>query len=1056
MSAGVATSTTNDEGDKDVDDDDDKKKDKHKKDNKRKRRHSKRKGKNKRRKKKKKKSLKKRLIKLIKKPFKYARSSIRCSTIAFFILVYIVTLGLFGAMEVHMFNVLQRNDFKACDIDVNRVTRSIKDDASKLSDILKCYSVWDQTVEVIDGLAAGDTTAFDKWYADNFLWNGEWSNTTHNILVLYDANHTFLFGDYHVPDRTIQATQELGDLPEYFKGSASRDFSQAELGLTAEGRYCGIVKPPGSNNTLILCHHPVFHNSMEHSDSHGYILMALDMLPRAGRYADETGGCVSIWEDNNNNSSRSPDSAEAFSRLDPGSIGPGGDWVGQIFHKRYLTEEIDAQGRETGTLRVCTETPKFEETKRVASSFFRFRNGGPLLRVDHPAAMEGYGRPAITTFSMVVIFAFMLFIIIMLVYLDYVVLRRISSLSAFLDSLSKDATVERQDILEAHKLENDPDLAANASSSSAKASKRSGNNSERHSHTNNSRHSVATDTDTDTDSETDTDTSSTTTTSTSTTTTTSTTASTATSNSSSSRVNSVASSESTVAGATGTSGSSATTTTTNTITNTTATTPTSTSTSVSSESENSSGGSSGNKYDKVAQVQKTVNSNIDTLKADITTANISIRRERRWRRRYTHALRLMNLWCGRKDIFPGLRSRDRPPGSTTPTAADAADDADSTTNTTTAATTTTTTTASSNVADDARLQASTTTGIGTGANGSRGYEDMSVDDVLAHPIAMEFLKVHSRFEESQENIFFLLDVTWLQELERLEEVESDLVKRAQMHDTVVSVADHIVKRYIAKGAPQEINISSESMSIVRKLSGSYSKGMFAKAIYDVKMMTSMDVLSRFKHTPAFLAMSEALDVETYDMMSSAAAVASQKKAKERNNSDATGPGIANSSISAGEIQVSAPGSGERGGGDLRSDAYGDSDDEEEDNNDEFNDFEEDDEDNDDNNISKIDKPFRSTFRLMNAIADGAYKPSSAGAGAATSASLFSSADGAESALSDTASTRSAESRSARNAKAAVIPSRNAGSSSLAHYHQQQPSYSSNESLGTKKKSKGKK
>ena len=685
---------------------------------------------------------------------------------------------------------------------------------------------------------------------------------------------------------------------------------------------------------------------------------------------------------------------------------------------------------------MCTDTPGFKESEKTASAFFRFRNGGPLLRVDHPAAMESYGGLPAGVFYVMIIVLFFVFTVVLLVYLDYVILRRISSLSAFLNGLSKNVTTERQDILEAHNLENDPDLAANVSSKASKRDAPGGGGDGRHSRAASSRHSVATDSAGDAESETDDTSSSSTTsttntsTSTSTTTTTTTTTSTATS---SSRINSVASSESTVTGITGTSGSSA-----NTNTNTTSTT-----TSSSSENENSTGGSSsGNKYDKVAQVQKAMNSNIDVLKADITTANVNVKRERRWRRRYTHALRIMNLWCGRKDVFPGLRGRDRPPGSTTTTAADLADYDDDDDDEGAvprgagagSGSTGATTTAASNI-DDGRSQMDLNTGIG--ANGGHGYEDMSVDDVLEHPIAMEFLKVHSRFEESQENIFFLLDATWLQELEKLEEVESDPVKKAQLHDTVVSVADHIVKRYIVKGAPQEINISSESMSIVRKLSGTYSKGMFAKAIYDVKMMTSMDVLSRFKHTTAFLAMSEALDVESYDMMSSAAAVASQKKAKEHKGSTASGPGIANSSISAGEIQVSAPGSGERGGGDLRSDAYGNSDDEEEDNNDDF----EEDEDNDNNDANKIDRPFRSTFRLMNAIADGAYRPS----GASTSSSSMFSSDGAESTPSDTASIRSAGSRGTRGTRATVVPARNTSSSSLVQ------STSSKEALISKKK-----
>ena len=317
----AATTAANNNSNNNNNDDDDGKKDKHKKDKKKRDKKKRKKGKKRKgnKKRRKKKSLKKRIVKLIKKPFKYAKTSIRCTTIIFFILAYIVTLGTFDVITNKMIKKFRGNDFKACDIDVNRVTRSIGVDSAKLSVILKRYSVWDQTVKAIDGLAAGDTTEFDKWYAENFVWNGVWINTTHNIVALYDANSTYLFGDYHVPNGTIQATQKLGTVPEYFKTV------KWDLSSVASSSYCGVTKPQGSNATMIMCLHPVFHNTWKDTTIRGYILMTLDLLPRVARYADEIAGCVSMWEDNGEDS-RSPDSADVFDTLEAGHISVSGNW----------------------------------------------------------------------------------------------------------------------------------------------------------------------------------------------------------------------------------------------------------------------------------------------------------------------------------------------------------------------------------------------------------------------------------------------------------------------------------------------------------------------------------------------------------------------------------------------------------------------------------------------------------------------------------------------------------------------------------------------------------
>ena len=957
---------------KDVYPEDGDKKKKRKKDKRRKRK-GKRKGK-----KKKKKSLKRKFVKKMRNFARFALTSIRFATSVFFFALFVVSVLLMLGLALGVLNHLRNSDFEACDIDVDRVTRSIYDDLDKLSDLLTRYSRWDSTVNVLEEFEKGNRAPFEEWYTANFIWDGEWSTTQgHNLLGLYSLNHTCIYADYHPSVNFTQSSVEA-DVADYFlynMSSALSAMSKASKGDKDDGRLCMVVVPQGTNRSMIICQHAVVSNTKLNDKPHGYIIMAVDLQSRLPRYTKEIFGCISIWDDP---TQLTPDNEDALGSLKPAGIAQDGTWGGDTFHKHYKTDELRDVVTSSGTVRTCAEVSKFEEKNNAVGSYILFPNRlpghspGPLLRVDHPAAMEDYAKAPMTILTMIALVLFFVFAVVLLVYLDIVVLRRISSLSKFLDSLTKEASKERQEILETHKIYDDDVDMGNMSSKASKKDAPGGLASSRHSSNMNRGRSNShiEDSDDSDDTSTSTSTNSTSTTSTnstSTSTTTTNTSTTSTTSTTSSKAVSVMSSESTVTGTTTTSGSSTGTTTT------------------SSESGDSggNGSSSGNKHDEVLKVQKSVKTNIDSLKDDITAANISIKNERHWRRRNMHALRLMNMWCGRKDIFPGLRGKDKPATSSTPTPGAEGEE-------------------NPNVIpkDEA----------------NRGYEDMSVDDMLARPIAMEFLKVHSRFEDSQENIFFLLDVTWLQELERLEEVESDPMKRAQMHDMIVSVADHIVKRYIVQGAPQEINISSESMSIVRQLSGTYSKNMFAKAIYDVKMMTSMDVLSRFKHTPAFLAMSEALDVETYDMMSAVVRKKSgnvQRRSSlngSSNNLSSSGGGGA---VSTGEIQVSAPGS-ERSSADIRSDAFGDSDDEED-----INEFEDDDEDNDNNSITNIDKPFRNTFRLMCAIADGTHKPNTGQS--SLTGSIFSSVDTGSLSDSDGNSIKSSTGkRSARGTKATAM------------------------------------
>jgi len=133
-----------------------------------------------------------------------------------------------------------------------------------------------------------------------------------------------------------------------------------------------------------------------------------------------------------------------------------------------------------------------------------------------------------------------------------------------------------------------------------------------------------------------------------------------------------------------------------------------------------------------------------------------------------------------------------------------------------------------------------------------------LDDLLANPLAIEFLKSHCETDRTLENLWFLLDVSWVDELEKAREREESADKRKQIHEVTVNAANAIISRYIGPDAPQMINISSATQKRLREKEGAYERGMFSAAVTEVKMMLNTDILPRFQKSPAYAAMSEAL------------------------------------------------------------------------------------------------------------------------------------------------------------------------------------------------------
>jgi len=209
--------------------------------------------------------------------------------------------------------------------------------------------------------------------------------------------------------------------------------------------------------------------------------------------------------------------------------------------------------------------------------------------------------------------------------------------------------------------------------------------------------------------------------------------------------------------------------------------------------------------DEIGNLKRIMEQNAQGLRKRLEAVNDCIKIEQQKTIHHKQAMQLLNLWCGRKDYFPGLRPN---------------------------------------------------------AMQLRYEPTRSLDDLLANPLAIEYLKSHCDSDRTLENLWFLLDVSWLQELETAEDKEEDAQKRKQIHDVCTSCALTILSRYIAVNAPQQINISAATFKSLRDKGDVYERGMFEGAVGEVKLMLNTDILPRFQKSTAYSAMSETLYIDS--------------------------------------------------------------------------------------------------------------------------------------------------------------------------------------------------
>ena len=209
--------------------------------------------------------------------------------------------------------------------------------------------------------------------------------------------------------------------------------------------------------------------------------------------------------------------------------------------------------------------------------------------------------------------------------------------------------------------------------------------------------------------------------------------------------------------------------------------------------------------EEIENLRHDMEQNALALRKRLDAVDDSIRTEQQKIIRQKQAVQLLNLWCVRRDFFPGLR----PFESQLP------------------------------------------------------YEYSSnLDELLSNPLAVEFLKSHCENDRTLENLWFVLDVFWLRDLESAEDNETDAAKRDQIHDVAACTAKTIMERYIVEDAPQMINVCAATFQKLRENGDHYTRNMFDDAVGEVKLMINTDILPRFRKTGAFSAMCQTLFAES--------------------------------------------------------------------------------------------------------------------------------------------------------------------------------------------------
>jgi len=657
--------------------------------------------------------------------------NLRSTSITIFVSVAVVYVVGVAIGSYLMFSSLETLDMEASNHSINRLSMLIQDDGGKLIQLIGAYGRSDDAATSIRNLLANPEDPEEAIFP--FLRNR--MNTT---PVAYD---------------------ESGKPTQYIYGVGNEITYWAFLDTEYNTKYA-VYYPKGPGDTGLVgtkkhfpapvIHASVFKNIVEDTGNQrilkvlvpdegddkammtamveitdpkdvnqtilGFLVAGRALLPRLKQYSDDAPSCV-VMQDGSENADIWDDvDREYFAKVVPGTFGLDKTYGGKAaFIKR--DKDVIEKARD----RFCPNLPLFQATDSLMAGYFslcgldpnnkRFKDGAScfLMRVDRPMCIADKGTVPIVSLSTGIIILMIILCIFFVLFLDYMVLRRIVNLSNVIKQQTKGHADALKDQDENPGSESEGEAEGSKSGSGASGS----------------------------------------------------------SEGSSISANS---------------------------TDTTA------------SSGKAPAPPRKSARDEIDNLKRAMEQNAIGLRKRLEAVNDSIKVEIQKNIRQKQAIQLLNLWCVRKDFFPGLRGNaiDFP------------------------------------------------------------YEPpRNIDELLSNPLAVEYLKNHCDADRTLENLWFILDVSWLKDVEAAEDIEEDEADRAEIHDIAVYTAKTIIERYIVENAPQQINLSAGTFKKLReKKHHHYSRGMFEDAVGEVKLMLDTDVLPRFQKTASYTAMIETLAVDS--------------------------------------------------------------------------------------------------------------------------------------------------------------------------------------------------
>ena len=368
------------------------------------------------------------------------------------------------------------------------------------------YAVWDEMAEAVDAMAAGDSSAFVDLISEEGGIGSDWQYTTFgNVLAVYNASGSLLWGEYHpYVNASVPADPANVTLPTTLMGTTSesrtflrRLFAQNETnGVMAMPRARsnstggggggnGSGRPASTEDVFLYTSYAVRANESD-ATVHGYFVVLKDIKPVLQHATKKDNVCLGYWTSQVNLPTE-------FARI-AGDLVPitaaryttyaAMDGDSRLEYLRLLTNPYEAPEHQ-----VCGPAATVDLTRtHVGQTYFELRstlavlsskpaddegegpngggggNGGSgsrgegrdgpgdktkdadvalYVRLDHDLPVRNRGRLQINILLGVLALVVLGFTVIMVLVLEFGVLRKLDRLRAFLRGM----VAERQKML---------------------------------------------------------------------------------------------------------------------------------------------------------------------------------------------------------------------------------------------------------------------------------------------------------------------------------------------------------------------------------------------------------------------------------------------------------------------------------------------------------------------------------------------------------------------------------------------------------------------------------